>query len=166
LPDFDWFVGDEEPTFDSRPSNELMYIREVGNLRPEPCDSYGPYAVYNTDVVDSALICAVRSAYENLIKQLEHSFEVDVVDAFDFVTRDEIDENDSSPYRFPIHRVVTLPQPTALHLRHSLRRCSVPLRGSLPDLPSLASTSIEMLPKTCAMPASKLTLATFAAFGS
>jgi hypothetical protein len=105
-PDFFWFVGDEDPTFDSRPSNELMYIRGVGNLQPEPRDNYGAYATYNTDVADSILICAVRSAYEGLIRQLEYSFEVDVVDAFDFVTRDEIDETDPSPYRSPTHRVV------------------------------------------------------------
>jgi hypothetical protein len=78
-PDFHSFAGDEEPTFDSRPANELMYIRGVGNLRPEPCESYGPYATYNRDVVDSLLICAVRAAYERLIKHLEHSFEVDVL---------------------------------------------------------------------------------------
>jgi hypothetical protein len=106
-PDFHWFVGDEDPTFDSRPSNELMYIRGVGNLRPEPRESYGPYAIYNADVVDSILICTVRSAYEGLIRQLEYSFEVDVVDAFDFVTRDEVDGSDPSDYRFPIRRVVT-----------------------------------------------------------
>jgi hypothetical protein len=61
-PDFHWFVGDEDPTFDSRPSNELMYIRGVGNLRPEPRDSYGPYATFNSDAVDSILLCAVRAA--------------------------------------------------------------------------------------------------------
>jgi hypothetical protein len=104
-PDFHWFTGDEEPTFDTRPSNELMYIRGVGNLRPAPHDGYGPYAVYNADVVDSILICAVRSAYEGLISQLKHTFEVDVVNTFDFVTREEIDERDSF-FRSSIHRVV------------------------------------------------------------
>jgi hypothetical protein len=105
-PDFHWFEGDEDPTFDSRPSNELMYIRGVGNLRPEPHDDYGPYATYNRDVLHSILICAVRSAYEGLIRQLEENYDVEVVDSFDFVTRDEIDESDPSPYRSPIHRVV------------------------------------------------------------
>jgi len=66
-PDFHWFEGDEEPTFDSRPSNELVYLRGVGNLRPEPCDTYGPYATFNDDVVASILICAVRAAYERSI---------------------------------------------------------------------------------------------------
>ena len=105
-PDFHWFIGDENASFDNRPSNELMYIRGVGNLRPEPRDNYGPYATFNSDVVDSILICAVRAAYENLIRQLEYSFEVDVVDAFDFVIRDEIDEVDPSQYRYATHRVI------------------------------------------------------------
>jgi hypothetical protein len=116
-PDFHWFVGDEDPTFDSRPSNELMYIRGVGNLRPEPRESYGPYATYNTDVVDSILICAVRSAYEGLIGQLENSFEVDVVDAFDFVTREEVDEADPSSYRSSIRRVTAWSLEDAAELR-------------------------------------------------
>jgi hypothetical protein len=116
-PDFRWFVGDEDPTFDSRPSNELMYIRGVGNLRPEPRESYGPYATCNADVVDSILICAVRSAYEGLIRQLEHSFEVDVVDAFDFVTQEEVDEADASPYRSSIRRVIAWSLEDAAELR-------------------------------------------------
>jgi len=106
-PDFHWFTGDEEPTFNSRPTNELMYIRGVGNLRPDPRDSYGPYAAYNGDVVDSLLICAVRAAYEGLIKQLGYSFEVDVLDEFDFVTREEIIEGDDFSSEFPIDRVVS-----------------------------------------------------------
>jgi hypothetical protein len=61
-PDFRWFEGDEDPTFNSRPSNELIYLRGVGNLRPEPRDTYGPYATFNSDVVDSILICAARAA--------------------------------------------------------------------------------------------------------
>jgi hypothetical protein len=105
-PDFHWFTGDEDPTFDSRPSNELMYIRGVGNLRPEPRDSYGPYAIYNADVVDSILICAVRAAHEGLHEQLAHSFEVTAVDVFDFKVRDEVDDADPSPYRSELHRVV------------------------------------------------------------
>jgi hypothetical protein len=60
--DFRWFVGDEQPTFDARPTNELMYVRGVGNLEPNPDIQYGPYAQYNHDVVDSVLVCAVRSA--------------------------------------------------------------------------------------------------------
>jgi hypothetical protein len=116
-PDFRWFVGDEDPTFNSRPSNELIYIRGVGNLRSEPRDSYGLYAIYNSDVVDSILICAIRSAYEGLIRQLEYSFEVDVVDAFDFATRDEIDETDPSPYRSVTHRVVAWSREDAGELR-------------------------------------------------
>lgn len=105
-PDFQWFTGDEDPDFDSRPSNELMFIRGVGNLCPEPVEAYGPYATFNGDVVDSILICAVRTAYEALIVQLANNFEVTVLDAFDFVTRDKSDSSDDGPFRSPIHRVI------------------------------------------------------------
>jgi hypothetical protein len=125
LPDFHWFVGDEDPTFDSRPSNEFMYIRGAGNLRPVPREAYGPYATYNTDVVDSILICAVRSAYESLIDELEHSFEVDMVDTFEFTTRDEMDESDPSPYRSSIHRVVAWSLVDAAELRARREREAV-----------------------------------------
>lgn len=94
-PDFRWFVGDEEPTFNARPTNELMYLRGVGSLDPNPSTSYGPYARYNHDVVDSILISAVRSAYEKLIEQCRLVFEVEPLDAFSFRIRDEI-EDDSS----------------------------------------------------------------------
>lgn len=119
-PDFQWFIGDEEPTFDSRPSNELMFIRGVGNLDPKPVEEYGPYARYNRDVVDSLLISAVRAAYEGLIRQLEYSFEVEVLDAFDFTLRDEIDD-DVVHQHFPIHRVVawTLEDAAALQQRRA-----------------------------------------------
>lgn len=117
-PDFDWFVGDEDPTFDSRPSNELMYIRGVGNLHPEPRDSYGPYATYNADVVDAILICAVRSAYEGLIKQLKYNFDVTVIDGFDFAMREEIDETaSSSSYRSSVRRVVAWTLEDAIELQ-------------------------------------------------
>jgi len=105
-PDFRWFTGDEAPYFNTRPSNELMFVRGVGNLQPEPIENYAPYATYNRDVVDSILICAVRAAYEVLIQQLARNFEVAVLNAFDFVTRDEFEEPGSNPFRHAIHRVV------------------------------------------------------------
>ena len=105
-PDFLWFEGDESPTFERRPSNELMYIRGVGNLRPEPRGVSGTYFKYNADVVDSVLFCAVRAAYEGLIRQLELSFRVDALNAFGFVVREEPDETDHSFYGIPIRRVV------------------------------------------------------------
>jgi hypothetical protein len=116
-PDFRWFVGDEPPYFDSRASNELMYIRGVGSLRPEPIAEFGPYATYNADVVDSILICAVRSAYEGLIDRLKCSFEVDVVDAFDFVIRDEVDDSAARSSQFPIRRVAAWSLENAEDLR-------------------------------------------------
>lgn len=104
-PDFRWFTGDEAPTFDSRPTNELMYIRGVGNLRPLPTDDRGPYATFNSDVLDSLLICAVRAAFEGLVAQLGQSFEVNAINAFDFVTRDETDNSDQ--WACTVHRVVS-----------------------------------------------------------
>ena len=106
-PDFLLFTGDEAPYFDRRPTNELMYTRGVGNLRPEPRNEYGPYTTFNGDVVDSIQICAVRSAYENLIEQLKHSFTVTVMDGFDFVSRDEMIEMDAFSHRTEISRVIS-----------------------------------------------------------
>lgn len=121
-PDFRWFTGDEEPNFDSRPSNELMFIRGVGNLRPEPPESYGPYATYNRDVVDSILVCAVRAAYEGLAEHLSHNFEVAVLDGFDFETRDEVDESETGAYRHSIHRVVAWTLEDAVTLKERRER--------------------------------------------
>lgn len=90
-PDFASFSGDEEPSFDGRASNELMYIRGVGNLNPEPRD-LGTRATHNHDVTDSILICAVRAAYESLIRRLRWNFEVEVLQAFDFEFREESDQ--------------------------------------------------------------------------
>jgi hypothetical protein len=116
-PDFWWFVGDEEPTFQGRATNELMYIRGVGNLDPEPREQYGPYATYNDDVVDSILICAVRSAYERLVTRLEESFDVVVMDAFDFVTRDESRDRDPKLNDWPTKRVIGWSLEDAAQLR-------------------------------------------------
>lgn len=106
-PDFRFFVGDEEPTFQGRATNELMYVRGVGTLKPEPREEYGPYATYNRDVVDSILICAVRSAYERLIAQLKETFDVTIMDAFDFVTRDERRDTDPRLSDLSINRVIS-----------------------------------------------------------
>ena len=106
-PDFRQFTGDEEPHFNRRPTNELMYIRGVGNLETEPRSDYGPYATFNRDVVDSILVCAVRSAYESLIEQLKHSFAVTVMDGFDFVTREEMVDIDPFSHRTATRRVVS-----------------------------------------------------------
>jgi hypothetical protein len=141
-PDFRWFIGDEDPTFDSRPSNELMYVRGVGNLRPAPVDGYGPYAIYNRDVLDSILICAVRAAYEGLIEQLTYNFEVAALDAFDFVVRDEYDETDKTPFCVPVHRVVawTLEDASALKERRERERAERQQQADLATLQSMQAT--------------------------
>jgi len=84
-----------------------MYIRGVGNLRSEPRNEYGLYATFNDNVVDSILVCAVRSAYETLIEQLKHSFAVTVMDGFDFVTREEMVDIDPFSHRTATRRVVS-----------------------------------------------------------
>ena len=141
-PDFRWFVGNEPSTFDSRASNELMYIRGVGNLRPEPHENYGPYATYNADVVDSILICAVRSAYEGLIERLKYSFEVDVVDAFDFLIRDETDVDAPHSDQFPIHRVVawSLEDAGELRIRREQEAAAKQEREDRVELANIALT--------------------------
>ena len=141
-PDFLWFTGDEAPYFDTRPSNELMFLRGVGNLRPKPIESFGPYATYNRDVVDSVLICAVRAAYERLIDQLSHSFEVAVLDGFDFVTRDEFEEPDGSSFRVAVHRVVSwqLEDASQLKKRREQERAERQKRDDLAALEGMQST--------------------------
>jgi hypothetical protein len=111
-------------------------------LRPTPIDSYGPYATYNRDVVDSVLICAVRAAYEGLIEQLAHTFEVAVLDAFYFVTRDEFDEPDTVPFRSAIHRVVawTLEDAATLEERRGRERAERQQRADLATLESMQAT--------------------------
>ncbi|QFR34712.1 hypothetical protein [Ancylobacter sp. TS-1] len=121
-PDFRWFSGDEDPTFDSRPSNELMYLRGVGSLRPEPRESYGSYSKFNSDVVDSILICAVRAAYEGLIEQLERNFDVTAIDEFDFTVEEKIDQSDTSRYLSSIRRVVSWSLDDAVELRERRAR--------------------------------------------
>lgn len=104
-PDFTWFTGDEEASYAGRASNELIYLRGVGNLHPAPRSEYGPYARYNDDVVDAILICAVRAAYEGLISSLKQSFDIDVIDRFEFEVRDEEPLEDG--FGTPISRVVS-----------------------------------------------------------
>lgn len=92
--DFHWFQGDEAASFNSRATNELMFLRGVGGLCPTPIEEYGYYAKFNHDVVDSILICAARAAYEGLIDRLNLSFNVGVLNKFEFETREERLESD------------------------------------------------------------------------
>jgi len=159
-PDFHWFEGDEEPTFDSRPSNELVYLRGVSNLRPEPRDTYGPYATFNDDVVDSIVICTVRAAYEGLIEQLKHSFDVDVINAFDFVLREEIHGDDELSRRFPAHRVVAWSLEDAAELEARRARDASEEherrdREELADLPGRYGLTIESFVNALLLASSK-----------
>jgi len=87
--DFHWFRGDEESSFNIRPSNELLFLRGVGNLDPAPVETRNGDAIYNKDVWDSILICAVRAAYEGLVERLRTNFQIDVLSEFEFETQDE-----------------------------------------------------------------------------
>jgi hypothetical protein len=136
-PDFMYFTGDEEASFQGRATNELMYVRGVGSLRPDPYE-YGSHVMYNRDVVDGILICAVRSAYETLIQQLELSFEVDVLDAFDFVIREESDPEDPFTERFPNRRVVDWSLQGAAELERA-REAEAELRRRAAEEAELAS---------------------------
>jgi hypothetical protein len=65
-----------------------MFIRGVGNLRPEP-NTFGPYALCNYDVLDALLLCATRAAFDQLIKGLRESFDVTLLNEFEFEFQDE-----------------------------------------------------------------------------
>jgi hypothetical protein len=63
-PDFRQFRGDEQPSFEGRPSNELMFIHGVGLLNPNPKRA----GAARHDIIDAMLICAVRATYESLLE--------------------------------------------------------------------------------------------------
>jgi hypothetical protein len=158
-PDFLRFLGDEEPTYSGRATNELMYIRGVGNLDPKPRAQYGPYATFNDDVVDSVLICAVRSAYEELVEQLKYGFEVEVVDGFDFVIRDEPDSSARSQ-QYPIHRVIqwTLEDAANLATRRETEAAAARYDSERSELSNVQATygfEIEVLIASLARASSK-----------
>ncbi len=86
--DFRVFEGDEGANWGSRSSNELMWIKGVGQLRPN-LDSTWEGSRLNKDVVDALLLYAVRSAYDALVVQLELSFEVTKLNDFVFEWTEE-----------------------------------------------------------------------------
>ncbi len=65
------------------------------------------------------MLCVVRSAYEALIQQLELSFEVEVLHAFDFEIREQSDPSDPFTERFPLRRVVNWSLKDAQELRRA-----------------------------------------------
>ena len=64
-------------SYGMRPSNEVMFIRATKHMR---CSSEA--GEWNNPT--SAMICALRAAYEELVATLKMHFEVDVATAFDF----------------------------------------------------------------------------------
>jgi hypothetical protein len=84
-PDFRQFRGDEQPSFEGRPSNELMFIHGVGLLNPNPKRA----GAARHDIIDAMLICAVRATYESLLESLAHCFDVTARHQFQFEFMDE-----------------------------------------------------------------------------
>ncbi len=149
-PDFIFFEGDEEITWDRRPSNELMYIRGVGNLWPEPREDWGSYVGYNRDVADSIMICAVRASYERLLEQLSYSFDVEAKNAFDFTVREEQRSDVGTPWPFPVRRVTgwTLENARELELRlayQAEQRREAAEKAALVGLQAAHGCSVEEL---------------------
>ena len=62
--------------FGYRPDNELMFIRGAGNLL------YGGW--HQAWPEEGAVLCALRAAYEDLIRTLDALFEVEITHAFEF----------------------------------------------------------------------------------
>ena len=83
-PDFHWFAGDEQQLWQERATNELMFIRDVGKLRPSIQREDESDAMHNREVLDTLLISAVRASFIFLIRQLRHSFEVTLLHDFVF----------------------------------------------------------------------------------
>jgi hypothetical protein len=75
-----------------RPDNELLWLRGVGALRPEPTPVWLSNIGINREVGHSILICAVRSAYEGLVRNLARSCQVSVLQSFGFQEEEEMDE--------------------------------------------------------------------------
>ncbi len=81
-PDFRWFTGNEAASWNSRASNELMYIRGVGDIEIDPMDGWP--TPYNCEVLSALLICAVRAGFNSMVNGLRESFEVTLLNDFSF----------------------------------------------------------------------------------
>jgi hypothetical protein len=95
--DFIYFTGDDPGvgSWTARPSNELMFIRDVGKLhfRPGLAQDWG---TYNHNSLTAALLCAVRASFNQVIAGLRRTFDVTLFDDFDF---DFIEEPDPEGWR-------------------------------------------------------------------
>lgn len=90
--DWQYWFSMVERSF-KRPIDELMFIRGVNLLRPDPKTDYGPLLKYNKPALDSILICAVRAAFNRLVYQLSEFFEVRKINDFDFILDESEDED-------------------------------------------------------------------------
>lgn len=66
-----------------RPEHELMFIRDVGYLRPE-WRGRSAAGLGNVEVLHELLICAVRSAFDHFVTGLRRSYDVTLLDDFVF----------------------------------------------------------------------------------
>jgi len=82
--DFQWFEGEEPAGPERRPTNELMFIGRVGALDPNPENECRQDAEYDIEAAEAILICAVRSAFDSLVRYLSISFEVTLMNDFAF----------------------------------------------------------------------------------
>lgn len=94
-PDYRFFVEGQQYAA-QRPSHEIMFIRGVGRLRPEERE-YGPYVACNQEVVHELLICATRALFNQLISGLRESFDVTVLNDFEFDLIEEPQESSGGP---------------------------------------------------------------------
>lgn len=82
--DFGIFDPHSKTDLVARPLNELMFIRGVGNLNPDPTRKDWQMSELNWDVLDAILIGAVSAAFNLLVEQLRRSFEVTLRNNFEF----------------------------------------------------------------------------------
>jgi hypothetical protein len=90
--DFRSFQDTAWGAWGNRPPNELLWLKGVGELRPQPEMHVMAHGGVNLDVVHSILICAVRAAFERLIVNLERSCQVTVHQSFVFDEAEEADD--------------------------------------------------------------------------
>ncbi len=119
-PDFRAYIeGQQYASY--RPEHELMFIRGVGELHPEPRE-LGPYATCNYDVLDALLICATRATFNQMIRGLREAFDVTLLNDFDFTLAEAPAESFGGIPTFTrwfvtAWRIVSLPDPAAMSLK-------------------------------------------------
>lgn len=80
-----------------RPDHELMFIRDVGRIRPDirPRSANG---LGNVEVLDELVICAVRAALDHFVRGLRRIYDVTLLDELVFVLEKRSRETYGSMY--------------------------------------------------------------------